>query len=141
MNTWGASNKAFNNSFPGSGLNSVQSHSWAAETEQEQPQHSLMDVLLPAGVTGCCPPNCTGICSSLMLSFEQGEQPRLLWATGLSIISHCRVTILEPDLSTRGLQALAHPTHHLVSSKVHPRGCRHHHGRSGGWQVNGQMEG
>lgn len=144
MNTWGASNKAFNNAFPGSSLNSVQSHSWAAETEQEQPQCLLTDLLLPAGITGCCPQNCTVVCSSLVLSFEQGEQPRFLWATGLSMISHCWVTGPEWDLPAQGLQVFAHSTHPLVSdnpSKVHPWGCRHHHGRSGGWQVNGQMEG
>lgn len=142
MNTWGASNKAFSNSFPGSSLSSVRSQlgcrNRAAKTS------ALTD-----GFTAPCrhyrmlPPNFMGVCSSLTLSFEQGEQPRLLWATGLSMISHCWVTAPEWDLPAQGLQILAHQTHPLVSenpSKAHPRGCCHHHGQSGGWQVNGQME-
>lgn len=51
----GVSNKAFNNSFPRYSLNSIQSHFWATETEQKQPQCLLMDLLLPDSATRCHP--------------------------------------------------------------------------------------
>lgn len=145
MNTWGASNKAFNNSFPGSSLNSVQTESQLGCRNKAGTTSALTD-----GFTAPCrryrmlPPDCTCVHSFLTLSFEQGKQLRLLWASGLSMISHCWVTAPEWDLPAQGLQALAYPTLSLVSnnpSKVHPWGCRHHHGQSAGRQINGQMEG
>lgn len=60
------------------------------------------------------------------------------------MISHCWVTAPKWDLTAQGLQTIAYSIHPLVSdspSEVHPRGYHQHHGQSGVWQVNGQMEG
>lgn len=142
MNTWGASNKAFNNSFPGSSLNRIQSQLGCRN-------RAATTLVLTDGFTAPCrhykmlPPNCTGVCSSLALTFEQGEQPRLLWATGLSTISHCWVPAPAWDLPAQDLQAFAYPTHPLVSnnpSKVHPWGCCHHHGQPEGSRSMGKWK-
>lgn len=76
-----------------------------------------MGLLIPAGFTGCCPQITRVYEAPLFLALSRGKS-RLLWTTGLSMISHCWVTALGWDLPAQDLQALAHP--HIPLSSIIP---------------------